>query len=275
LFLDELTCVPASVQAPLMRLLLERYAGGTKLHPDSAVIGAANPPEQAPGAVELSAASVNRVIKITDFQPTISEIRGFFDEIGEDESRLREEGRDLAATLSVQVDLIDMTPPRASIDAAAPFASPRAWETGLKAYAMHCEAANVGFNSGKDDDELGYALLSGAVGEAKAAAYLGIRSMRKHLPSMDEILANPQTAKVPPERERQIAAVGLLGRVADKDINCSWIYAERLAAEIAAACSRVLMNRPATGAKSSKWFAAGQLAQVKGLARIRQATRTP
>jgi hypothetical protein len=269
LFLDELTSVPPSVQAPLMRLLLEHYAGSVALHPESCVVGAANRPEECPGGIEMSAASINRVIKIVDFMPTLDEIRGFFDSVGNPDTRLHEEFLDFSATLTVSSDLLDMTPPRAAIDAGAPFASPRAWERGLRAYASYCEKAGVGFNVGKDEDDIGYAILSGAVGEHKAVAFLGIRKMRKHLPSIDEILRDPVKAKVPEQKDRQIAAVGLLARVADKDLWASWIYTERLLPEISAACARVLMTRTATG--TSKWFQQGKKAQIDGLAKVRRA----
>jgi hypothetical protein len=270
LFLDELTSVPPSVQAPLMRLLLEHVAGNEHLHPDSCVVGAANRPEECPGGIEMSAASINRVIKLVDYMPTLDELRNFYEGVGDAGTRLHEEFLDFSATLTVNSDLLDMTPPRASIDAGAPFGSPRAWERGLRAYAAYCDKAGVGFNVGKDDDDIGYAILSGAVGEAKAVAFLGIRKMRKHLPSIEEILGDPVKAKIPEQKDRQIAAVGLLSRVAEKDLWCAWLYAERLLPEISAACSRVLMTRQGTPG-TSKWFQQGKKAQIDALAKVRRA----
>lgn len=272
LFLDELTAVPPSVQGPLMRLLLEKVAGGTRLHPGSCVVGAANRPEECPGGIELSAASINRVIKMVDFLPTLEEIRGYFERVGAPGTRLHEEFIDFSATLAVNADLLDMTPPRASIDAGAPFASPRAWDRGLTAYASYCDTAKVGFNLGKDEDDVGFALLSGAVGDTKAVAFFGIRKMRKHLPSIDEILNDPVKAKVPEKKDQQIAAVGLIARVAEKDLWASWIYVERLLPEISAACARVLMTRTDPG--KSKWLTQGKAAQVNGLASIRRSMTT-
>ncbi len=252
-----------------MRLLLEGVAGGTPLHKGSCVVGAANRPEECPGGIEMSAASINRVIKLVDYMPTLDELRAFYETVGEPETRVHEEFLDFSATLSVNSDLLDMAPPRASLDAGMPFASPRAWERGLRAYARYCERANVGYNVGKDEDDIGYALLAGAVGEHKAVAFLGIRKMRKHLPSIDEILRDPVKAKVPEQKDRQLAAVGLLARVAEKDLWASWIYTERLLPEISAACARVLMTRNQTGA--SKWFQQGKKAQIDGLAKVRRA----
>lgn len=257
LFLDELTSVPPSVQAPLMRLLLEGYAGGQHLHPQSVVLGAANRPEECPGGVELSAATINRVIKLVDYLPTLDEIRDYFDAL-EPGTPLAAEARDFAATLAVETGLIELNPPKASIDAGKPFASPRAWERGLRAFSAHSA-----------EDDIGYALLSGAVGEEKAAGFLGIRKLRKHLPSVDQIKTTPDKAKVPEDRAKQIAALGLLSRVADDDTWAAWVYADRLQPEIAAACGRVLMTRTPQG--KSKWAQLGKQAQVKLLAKVRRA----
>jgi hypothetical protein len=269
LFLDELTSVPVSVQAPLMRLLLEGIAGDSMLHAESCIIGAANRPEECPSGVELTAATVNRVIKLVDYQPTLEELRAFYETIGDEGSRLREEFRDFSATLAVAPDLIEMVPPRTAIDAGAPFASPRAWERGLRAYAAYCDRAGIG--DGRDDDDVSYAILAGAVGEAKASAFLGIRKMRKYLPSIDEILRDPQKAIVPEQRDRQIAAVGLLTRVAERDLWCAWIYADRLVPEIGAACARVLLTRMHKPTSPSRWLSQGKKAQTSVLARVQRA----
>ena len=269
LFLDELTTVPPSVQGPLMRLLLERQAGDAKLHAGSVVVGAANRPEECPGGIELSAATVNRVVKL-EYQPTLAELQAFYDSVGDEGTRLRDECTDFAATLGVSPDLLDMAPPRAAIDAAAPFGSPRAWERGLRAYASYCEAAGVGSGlDGGDDDDTAFAILTGAVGETKAIAFLAIRKQRKFLPSIDAIIADPVGAKLPEQKDKQLAATGLLARVADRDSWAAWIYAERLLPEIGAACARMLAVRTAKG--SARHAKAGAAAQLKLLAKTRRA----
>lgn len=269
LFLDELTTVPPSVQGPLMRLLLEQVAGSTPLHPGSRIVAAANRPEECPGGVELSAATINRVVKLVDYAPSLDELRDYYGACGEEGSRLRDEFADFSATLAVSPDLLDMAPPKAAIDGGAPFASPRAWERGLKAYASYCARANVGFTSGKDEDTIGYALLSGAVGEVKAVQFFALRKMRAYLPSVEELLADPTKAKLPEQRDRQVAAIGLLARVAERDTYAAWIYADRLLPEIGAACARILLAKPAKG--NAKWAKAGSAAQIQALAKTRRA----
>ena len=75
------------------------------------------------------------------------------------------------------------------------------------------------------------------------------------------MLEGPTTAKVPAERDRQIAALGLLVHVAAKDVWAAWVYAARLHAEVAQACTRILLTKAPKG--TSKHQAAGQAARVK------------
>jgi len=257
LFLDELTTVPPSVQAPLMRLFLERCAGGQALHADSVVVAACNAPEHAPNAAELSAATVNRIIRL-HYVPTYDEIRRFFDGAdGREESLYRAEARDFSATLACEPGLLHLTPPQVSVDAGTPWGSPRAWEIGLAVLAQH----------GQDDD-VGLALLAGAVGEDSALAYLAIKRLRARLPSVDAIIADPIGAVVPAERTHQIAALGLLSRERDQDVWAAWIYADRLTLEIGAAVARILMSRAPNN--RARHVAPGTAAQLRLLAKIRQ-----
>lgn len=60
LFLDELTTVPPSVQAPLLGVVQSRRAEGWTLPDDCRIIAAANPPDLAVGGWALDAAMANR-----------------------------------------------------------------------------------------------------------------------------------------------------------------------------------------------------------------------
>lgn len=59
-FLDELTTVHPSVQAAMLRVVLERVVGDAELPPDTVVVAAANPVELATDGVDLSPALANR-----------------------------------------------------------------------------------------------------------------------------------------------------------------------------------------------------------------------
>jgi hypothetical protein len=267
LFLDEATTMPKSVEGPLLRLALERNAGGMPLHPDSAVLLACNPPEQAPGGIELSAAMVNRVV-VMKYQPGFDEVQSYFngEPVRAEPLVLSEEAfhkacaaefADFAATLAHATDLIVYDPPRASIDQGEPWASPRGWEIGLSCLAAH----------GGLEDEVGFALLAGSVGPAAGGSYLAIRKLRVHLPSIDEIKSNPTKANVPRQDDQQIAALGVLARVAQDDVWAAWTYAARMKPEIGAAAGRVLMNKVPQRSPHAK---SGKKAQVDLLAKVKR-----
>lgn len=234
LFLDELTGVPRSVQQPLMRGLLEKVFGDIALHPGSYVFGAWNPPNQAAAAQHLSAATGSRIIQVR-MMPKLDEVAAYFDGLGEPGSALRSEARDFSATLRVQTSLLMLQPPKTSLETGAPWASPRAWERGLRAYVA---------GGGQKDDRVCRALLAGAVGREQATAYLVIKDMRQHLPSLDEIVRDPDAARLSADPQHQIAAVGLLSRVAEKDAAAAWLYTARLRPELQLAVAAALVDRP-------------------------------
>ncbi len=64
LFLDELSCAPPSVAAALLRVVLDKVVGEMPLHPDTWMVAAANPPEQAAGGWELPLPLANRFVHI-------------------------------------------------------------------------------------------------------------------------------------------------------------------------------------------------------------------
>lgn len=254
LFLDELTTVPPSVQAPLLRVLLERVAGDLDLG-RVALSAAANAPEHAPGGQELSAATVNRV-GLVNLAPTVEEVAAY---MTGSPVRLpaeaapawasdadREEAHaalkaEYGACLAVEPRLLQLVPPAASVRGMAPWASPRAVERGLSVLA---EAQKLGLSM-----RLQHAALAACIGEASAAAFMGIQRMRELLPSDADVIRDPLTAKVPDE-QHQIAAIGMLVRVARPaarggDASAAWVYAARLTnQEVRVATTRVLMAKP-------------------------------
>ena len=256
LILDEYKSTPLNVRAALMNVLLERRVQGKPFHAGSGVLGCTNPPEMCPSGTETTAAEGNRVITIS-YLPTIEELINYFDNVGPVDSVLRAEARDFAATLQVETRLITFDPPREAIDAGAPFASPRAWELALRAFSAH----------GGKLDAVGYALLSGVLGENVALSYIGIRRHRADLPTPAEVLAAPAQARMPKERDKQIAALGVISRVADKDVWASWIYAERMEGEISGPAARTLLHRKDLPGSSHR--AAGIKAQMALMARVR------
>lgn len=72
LFLDELTTVPASVQAAMLAVSLDRTVGDLRLPFDVRMIAGANPPDSAADGQELAPPLANRFCHVT-FAPTVDE----------------------------------------------------------------------------------------------------------------------------------------------------------------------------------------------------------
>ncbi len=255
LFLDELTTAPPAVQAALLRGVLDRVFGDVELHPETVIMAAANPPEQAPGGMEPAAPLMGRFAAY-NFAPSLDEFKAFLAGLGSEESRLRALALDLSATLEHAAELVVMDPPPAAVNDGAKWASPRDWHRGLEAWA-ECE---------DQSDDLAHLILSGSLGEHASAGYLAIRKLREHLPSVREIVADPASAQVPDSADYQLGALGLLSEVASVDCWAAWIYAVRLREEIGAAAARALVKRSRPAASPHK--SAGHRAMVKLLGRI-------
>jgi len=205
------------------------------------------------------------MIQIT-LAPSVAEIQAYFlgnatiPDLTGAPGDWREDAADFAAVLSVDPSLLQIEPPAAAIEASEPWGSPRAWEMGLRAFAQHGA-----------DDNVGHALLAGIVGTNAAAAYQGIRKMRKHLPTVEEVLADPEGA-IMPRGTTQIAAVGLVARVARVDAYAGHIYALRLDLEYAAAVALHLINNGVRPAKS-RHAAKGKVAEMQLIGKIATARR--
>lgn len=238
LFLDEISAAPLPVQAAMLRLVLERVAGDVTLHPETRVLCAANPPEQAPGGFDLSAPLMGRVCAL-HFRPSEDEILDYLASMGGDgsdmERAVADEARMFAAVARVTPDLLQIDIPPEAVTGNTPWGAPRAWERVLRARA----AGQV--IGGLSSDAM-FALMAGSVGRKCATAYNGVLRMIQDLPAVDEIVADPEGAKVPTDKNKQVAALGLIGRVADKNLWAAYIYAARLAPEFGMACHKTLMG---------------------------------
>lgn len=258
LFLDEFTCTPAAVRASMLRLALERVAGNRALHPETRIMAAWNKPDEAPNGQPLSAADLGR-FAIYEFQPTVAEVARYF--AGISDPAWEHEAHDFAATLAVSPDLVDLSPSQAVIDGGESWAAPRAWERALKHAAL----------LGSQDLNFVASCMAGSVGERAAIAFMAIRKLRAHLPSADEIYADPMGVVVPDRVDLQIAAVGLVQQVAKQCKGAAWIYANRLKPEIGAAMALILLHFK--GPTTPKWFKDGNKAQALIMPKIYRATR--
>jgi len=247
LFLDEITNCPPLIQAALMRGVLDRVWGDTTMHPDSRLLMACNSAEQSAGGFDVALPLIGRM-EIVDLSPLISEVQAYFFGLGKVESTLRSMSVDFAATLEADTSLLQIDPPKGSLQNGNPWGAPRAWERALRS-ASACldmgerETSNV-FN----------AALRGNVGTECASAFMAIRKIRNELPSLTEITEDPVGSKLPKTAATGIASLGLLAQVALKDPCPAWIYSSRLSGEAQIAAFRSMLKFSPEQHKSSKWY---------------------
>jgi hypothetical protein len=267
LFLDEISCATPAVQAALLRLVLERVAGDTKLHPGTIIMSAMNPPEQAPGGFDISAPLTGRVAMFK-FRPTHFEVLDFMATIGDDGTDLRAEAEDFALTAGAQPDLLQIDIPADAITGGTKWGAPRDWERAIRS-----RAAVRGMNGAQETMAL---VTEGSVGKRAAMAYEGILACRKVLPTVADIVADPAAAKLPTSAKEQVAVLGVIGHVAQVNSWAAWIYAGRLdKPEYRQACAKVL-QRKTPSAMTAAHAQVGVQARVKLLGSLpRMATKTP
>lgn len=195
LFLDELSCAPASVQAALLRIVHERRAGEVDLS-GCRIVAAQNPPESAADGGWLSPAMASRWCHVPWSVDSTAWVRG--ESSGWGESRAPRHARAAAtvtAYLARHPDALAPSPPP-EIDGGWP--SPRSWSALARALAVlpddPVEAAT---------STVGRALAAGLVGEAAAGEW-AVWAEAQDLADPEVILADP--AAPLPERGDQLAA---------------------------------------------------------------------
>jgi hypothetical protein len=295
LLLDEFLTCPQAVQGPALRLTLERVAGEVPLHPDTRIIAMANPPDQAPGGIQLTAALVNRLV-ILHCTPRVDEVAAFF--CGRPEADLttaldlpddasfrarKAHYMDVAGILfESRPDLLQFDPPPASLSDGEPFASPRAWEICCSVLAALPEAHITTVT------DVTRALVLGAIGPGAGIPYLTMLRARVHLPTVAEVLEQPDKARLPDAsakidvngkmvavgRDINFAAIPLVIEAARVDTYAAWVYVNRLPDEIIAAVAKGLAAKVnAPGGKPSKWHVQGQQIMLKTVNKLADTTR--
>jgi hypothetical protein len=241
LFLDEISAAPGPVQAAMLRLILERKAGSVTLHPETRVVAACNPPEQAPAGFELSAPLMGRMA-VVNFRPDDEEVIDHLRTLGSDdesasdmEKAVRDEAMLFAAVANATPELLQIEIPKVCVNGGQPWASPRSCERMIRARA----AAVV---AGVDPlSDAVFALTAGSMGERAAITYSGVVRMITELPSVDEIIADPSQCACPVDKTKQVAALGLMPRLAQRNLWAAYIYATRLKPEFALAAHKALV----------------------------------
>lgn len=234
LFLDELTTAPPAVQAAMLRVVLERVVGDTKLPDGVRVVAAANPPDEAADGWELAAPLANRLVHL-DWPIEGKHIAkglavGFpRPALAGVESRPTP-AQTMAARAAVGAFLEVRPPlalqlPRSAAEAGRGWPSPRSWEAVARLLAT-CEAAHA-------SEAARAALVEGAVGDGAALEFL---AWLEHLdlPDPEAVLADPDSFVLPERSDRAFAVLTAVASVAVEDGGTArWDQAWRVVARAA------------------------------------------
>lgn len=256
LFLDELTTAPPSVQAAMLRLLLERVVGETALPDDVAMVAAANPPDSAADGYDLAPPLANRLCHLDLPVDPSAWATGITS--GWPTPRLPVLPDHWTATLPTwhgrtagfithrPALLHDLPTDLAQQGRAWP--SPRSWHTASRLMAA-AAAADPGGGSQIE-------LLMGCVGEGAASEFLAWLDAAD-LPDPEAVLADPRVLDLPMRGDRLLATLGsVVGAVADRPDHGRWEAAWRVLGAAAAAGqpdAAAVAARPLLALRQDRW----------------------
>ena len=190
LIVEEMTDAPMAMQNPLCRVLLDRYAGELKLHPNLFIIATGNRTEHKSGANRLSTKLGNRLWNL-EFEEHLDDWVEWALDAGIDLV--------LVQFLRWRPDLLQAFDANQTINP-----TPRSWEMVSKVPTV-MPAGDY------------FQAVKGCVGDGAAAEYTGFRQIYQNLPDVDNLLLNPTTAGVPTDPATMYALTGALAQRAEKD----------------------------------------------------------
>ena len=246
LFLDELSTAPPSVQAALLRVVLERTVGDVRLGDHVAVVAAANPPEQAADGWDLSPPLANRFCHLTWPLHAGEWAEGWLggwperalpELPGDWQSALPAIRATVAAFIRAKPTLLCAVPSNHESGRAWP--SPRSWDTASRLWAA-AERAAVGADART-------ALIAGCVGDGAAIELLRF-AQDLDLPDPEALLAAPHAFDIPERADRAYAVLSAVaGAVAADPTPERWSAGWEVVAlvagkqpDVAAVAARVL-----------------------------------
>lgn len=223
LFLDELNTAAPMVQASAYQLILDRKIGEYTLPDGWAIVAAGNRESDRGVVFRMASPLANRFVHL-EMESSVSDWHVWAKESGIDTS--------IIAFISYRPDALFNF---SAQDDSKSFATPRTWEY-----------VNEILKSEPEED-LMMSLVSGAIGEDLAAAFLGFRSVENRLPDMDSIFAG-ECKETPEETAAlHILCTALTMRVDDesrsKELNNLLDYTLLLPAEFAVMVIQDLRDR--------------------------------
>jgi MoxR-like ATPase len=205
LFLDEFTCTPPSVQAPMLRLLAEGVAGDFKLDMSRVgIVAAANPVDIAANGSDLPPPMANRLVHLSypsgvqAVKEWCREFPGYWESpprvafAGEalSESHYMRARSFIAGFLSTRTGLWVQLPEDAASQA-GPWPSPRTWDASARLIARTVQ------DGARAADAID--LVAGAIGAGAGLEFLTYME-NQDLPDPEAILADPKIYHPTPDR---------------------------------------------------------------------------
>lgn len=220
LFLDEMNQAAQAVQGAAYQLILNRKIGDYKLPDGWSVVAAGNRTSDRSIAHAMPAALANRFVHL-DFDINVEEWNVW--------AMNNEIHTDLRAFIKFRPNLLHSFDPATNPRA---FPSPRSWSF-----------VNDVYKSGLSQDEE-FELFKGTVGEGASAEFSGFVRLIKDLPTVDQILVNPDSAKVPDEPAARFAiATALDAKASSGNFDRIMKYVERLPTEFQVVFMRGAITR--------------------------------
>ncbi|MEN5275787.1 AAA family ATPase [Brucella sp. TWI432] len=218
LFLDELNAAPPSMMAAMFGLVLDRKVGDYRLPDGWRIIAAGNRQSDRAAAQRMPSALANRFAHI-DVEPDLSADHNnvhleHFNSIGINPI--------LMAFLRFRPQFIHLMPGETSGSIKLPtdtraFPTPRSWEQAAKYIDKPKERR--------------LSLITGVVGDGIAAELEGFIRIYQDLPSLDLVLANPNSSPVPESPASRFAIASALARkITEKTFENAMAYIRRIPA---------------------------------------------
>jgi hypothetical protein len=220
-FLDDLGQAPASVQAACMQLLLARRINGHIVSDQVTFIAATNRREDKAGVNGLLEPVKSRFSSILELTVETEDWIKW--------ALIHDIPTELIAFIKFRPELLDNFVPTKDIVNSP---SPR-----TVAAVGKQQAAGL-------PQKFEFETFKGAAGEFFALEYCAFLKIYRELPSMDEIIMNPDTTIVPVEPGTQYAiSAGLAKKMNDQNIGPICTYLDRLPPEMSVACMKAAATR--------------------------------
>ena len=222
IFLDEINVAPKLVQGALYQLVLDRKLGDYDVPEGWVVIAAGNRKEDRAIVQDAGTALATRFVHL-DLVPDLDD---WTDWAVQDDSGIATE---VLAFVRFRPELLH----KFSADEKT-HPTPRTWAFASKVFDT------------KPDRALRLPLYSGCVGEAAAVEFTGFLDIMERIPSIDEVLMDPDGADVPEAQDVAVlyALTAALAKKATKEnVAKVFQYLKRLPEEFGGFCAKAMLGR--------------------------------